>query len=119
MLDHLARLEWNYEIRLERETYAITIEEGRLAELARRQPSLPVDATLATDRFTMLALLTQGASLPAAVKGGKATVRGDARALKRLLAAIPDLALRPSATEGEQARGRVRRSAAPPLRTPA
>jgi ubiquinone biosynthesis protein UbiJ len=63
---------------------------GALAELSRRQPTGPVDTTVEMDRFTLLSLLTEGASLSAAVDSGRVTVTGDTHAAQRLFDAVQD-----------------------------
>jgi DNA-binding HxlR family transcriptional regulator len=73
-----------YAIRLERDAYTARIDAGRLADLRRGAPAT-ADATVTTDRHTLLALVGGGPAEPSRVK-----VRGDARAARRLFDAWRD-----------------------------
>jgi DNA-binding HxlR family transcriptional regulator len=76
-----------YQVRLERDSYVVRVEGGRLAELVRDEARGPVDATVETDIETLLALQSGGESLTAAAQAGRLTLSGDTVAVQRLLAA--------------------------------
>lgn len=52
--------DWNasYEVRLDRETYSLTVVEGQLTELSRTPRTEPANATVTTNRHVVAALLT-------------------------------------------------------------
>ena len=80
-----------YQLRLERDSYLVRVEGGRLAELVRDEARGPVDATVETDIGTLLAVQSGEESLEAAAQAGRLTLAGDAQAVRRLLAAaVPD-----------------------------
>lgn len=76
-----------YQVRLERDSYLLKVVRGRLVELVRDEARGPVHATIETTRETLLSVSTGAESLMAAVRSGRLTMTGDARAVRRLLGA--------------------------------
>ena len=74
-------------MRLERDSYVVRVERGRLAELVRDEAHGPVDATVETDIATLLSVQSGEESLEAAAQAGRLMLTGDAVAVQRLLAA--------------------------------
>jgi DNA-binding HxlR family transcriptional regulator len=81
-----------YQVRLERHSYVVKVERGRLAELLRDEARGPVDATVEMDIETLMSVQAGAESLEAAAQAGRLRVTGDAQAVKKLLAAtsVPD-----------------------------
>jgi DNA-binding HxlR family transcriptional regulator len=76
-----------YELRLEEDRFRVEVAGGRL-EIVRGEAERP-EATIATDRETLRALLWRGRDLDAAVRAGEATVGGERAAAARFLALFP------------------------------
>lgn len=77
-----------YQVHLEHDSYHLRVVRGRLVELARAEPSRPVDAEITTTRNTMQAILTGRTDPKTATRTGELTSSGDPHAVARLLATI-------------------------------
>jgi DNA-binding HxlR family transcriptional regulator len=76
-----------YEIRLGRESFTVRVEDGRLVELLRGQPTERPDTTIEADPATFTELLARQQTPNHAMKRGDLTLGGDTDAARRLLAA--------------------------------
>jgi DNA-binding HxlR family transcriptional regulator len=74
-------------LRLSGESFAVTVEDGRL-ELARGEPAVP-DLVLTTDTGTLAAILWHDGSLAEALEAGAVTINGSRRLARRFLACFP------------------------------
>ncbi|NED94332.1 helix-turn-helix transcriptional regulator [Phytoactinopolyspora alkaliphila] len=82
-----------YHISLGRESYRLTVTEGRLTELTRGRVDAPADGAPAAtvtcqDHMTMHALIEGREDLPELTDRGELTVAGDLAAVRRLVAAV-------------------------------
>jgi DNA-binding HxlR family transcriptional regulator len=76
-----------YEIRLGGETFTVRVEDGRLVELIRGQPTERPDSTIEANPATIIDLLARQQTLNHAIKSGDLELGGDTGAARRLLAA--------------------------------
>ena len=80
-------LDARYELGLGESRFRIRISDGRI-ELARGEPEDP-DAVIDTELGTLRELLWGGRALDDALRAGDITIKGDRRAVDRLLGLFP------------------------------
>jgi DNA-binding HxlR family transcriptional regulator len=97
-----ARWTASYEIWLDDNAFVVRIVDGELAEVARRESDTRPDARIETDPTTFGDLLSGRQQLPTARAGGRLTLTGDVRAVRRLLSAVRVAAPRTRRRAGER-----------------
>lgn len=79
-----------YDLRIDREAFALTVEGGTLT--AARGPAASPDAVLKTDAQTLTAIVTGRLSAQAALASGKLAIEGSHTAIRRATAIISERA---------------------------
>lgn len=77
-----------YEVRLDRDSYRIKVERGRLVELRHGDFAGRADAVLTCDRMTLHELGNRTLTVRAAVDGDRLILTGDTKAVQTLFRAI-------------------------------
>lgn len=75
----------SYDVRLERDSYRIVIDEGRLVSLTRGDTEGSADVRIDTDRAGWQGLRSSRRSLMEAVKAGEVTIVGDIKTAQLLV----------------------------------